>query len=152
MVNQKYFVVKEKNNTITYFEYDKMEGYDFSPKKGMTIADAIHVNKIVIINPSLAQKVAKKKLDLKFRKLLQLLNIIFETDDDSGMAYHEGLNEINKLRTELLNKYRKHLEAEEADLMNKKIDILEQELKTRLYYLQLSCQNDYVNGLDGKAR
>ena len=87
MADKKYFVVKEKNNkTITYFEYDKMEGYDLSPKKGMKIEDAINVNKVVIINPSLAEKVAKKKLDLKFRKLLQLLNIIFETDDDTGTA------------------------------------------------------------------
>ena len=37
---------------------------------------------------------------------------------------------------ELLNKYRKHLEEEEASLMEKKLDILEQELKLRLYYLE----------------
>ena len=88
MLDKKYLIVKEKNDkTITYFEYDKIEGYDLSPKKGVKIEDAINVNKIVIINPSLAQKVAKKKLDLKFRKLVQLLNIIFETDDDTGTAY-----------------------------------------------------------------
>ena len=61
---------------------------------------------------------AKKKFDLKFRKLIQLLNIIFESDDDTGTAYREGLNEVSKLRLELLNKYRKHLEKEEADLRN----------------------------------
>lgn len=153
MLDKKYFVVKEKNNkAITYFEYDKIEGYDLSPKKGMKIEDAINVNKVVIINPSLAEKVAKKKLDLKFRKLVQLLNVIFETDDDTGTAYHEGLNEVSKLRTELLNKYRKHLEEEEADLMDKKLDILEQELKTRLYYLQWNYQNNYSNELSGKSR
>lgn len=153
MLDKKYFVVKEKNNkAITYFEYDTMEGYDLAPKKGMKIEDAINVNKVVIINPSLAEKVAKKKLDLKFRKLVQLLNVIFETDDDTGTAYHEGLNEVSKLRTELLNKYRKHLEEEEADLMDKKLDILEQELKTRLYYLQWNYQNNYSNELSGKSR
>ena len=66
MLDKKYLIVKNKNDkTITYFEYDKMEGYDLSPKKGIKIEDAINVNKIVIINPSLASKVAKKKLDLK---------------------------------------------------------------------------------------
>lgn len=153
MVDKKYFVVKEKNNkTITYFEYDKMEGYDLSPKKGMKIEDAINVNKVVIINPSLAEKVAKKKLNLKFRKLLQLLNIIFETDDDTGTAYHQGLDEVNKLRVELLNKYRKHLSEEEADLMDKKLDILEQELKVRLFYLEQNYQNMYSNSIEGKSR
>ena len=153
MLDKKYFVVKEKNSkVITYFEYDKMEGYDLSPKKGVRIEDAINVNKVVIINPSLAGKVAKKKLDLKFRKLLQLLNIIFETDDDTGTAYYQGLNEVSKLRMELLNKYRKHLEEEEANLMVKKLDILEQELRVRIYYLQQNYQNDYSNSMEGKSR
>ena len=153
MLDKKYFVVKEKNSkVITYFEYDKMEGYDLSPKKGVRIEDAINVNKVVIINPSLAGKVAKKKLDLKFRKLLQLLNIIFETGDDTGTAYYQGLNEVSKLRMELLNKYRKHLEEEEANLMEKKLDILEQELRVRIYYLQQNYQNDYSNSMEGKSR
>lgn len=153
MLDKKYYVVKEKNSkAITYFEYDKMEGYDLSPKKGVKIEDAINVNKVVIINPSLAQKVAKKKVDLKFRKLLQLLNIIFETDDDTGTAYREGLNEVSKLRLELLNKYRKHLEEEEASLIDKKLDILEQELKIRLFYLEQNYQNEYSNSMEGKSR
>lgn len=153
MLDKKYLIVKEKNNkAITYFEYDKMEGYDLSPKKGVKIEDAINVNKVVIINPSLAEKVAKKKLDLKFRKLLQLLNIIFETDDETGTAYHEGLNEINKLRMELLNKYKKHLSDEEEDLMEKKLGILEHELKIRLYHLEHNYQNEYSNSMEGKSR
>ena len=146
MLDKMYYFVKNKNDkAITYFEYDKMEGYDLTPKKGMKIEDAINVNKVVIINPSLAEKVAKKKFDLKFRKLLTLLNIIFESDDDTGTAYQEGLNEVSKLRMELINKYRKHLEKEEADLMNKKLDILEQELKLRLYYLEQNYQENYQN-------
>lgn len=153
MFEKKYLIVKEKNDkTITYFEYDKMEGYDLSPKKGIKIEDAINVNKVVIINPSLAEKVAKKKLDIKFRKLLQVLNIIFETDDDTGTAYREGLNEVSKLRIELLNKYRKHLDDEAVYLMEKKLDILEHELKIRLYYLEQNYQNEYSNSMEGKSR
>lgn len=153
MHDKRYFVVKEKNSkSITYFEYDKMEGYDLSPKKGIKIEDAINVNKVVIINPTLAEKVAKKKMNLKFRKLIQLLNIIFETDDDTGTAYREGLNEVSKLRVEILNKYRKHLSEEEADLMKKKLDILEHELKIRLFYLQDNYQNDYENEIGRKSR
>ena len=46
MLDKKYLIVKEKNDkTITYFEYDKMEGYDLSPKKGMKIQGAGNVNK-----------------------------------------------------------------------------------------------------------
>ena len=137
MLNKKYLIVKKKDEkAITYFEYDKIQGYNLSPKKGLKIEDAIDVNKIVIINPSLANKVAKKKFDLKLKKFLKLLNVIFETDDETGTTYMEALNELSKLRTELLNKYKKHLEQEEYELTEKKLGIIEHELKIRLFYIE----------------
>lgn len=141
MIDKRYFVVKgKKDSAITYFEYDKMEGYDLSPKKNIKIKDAINVNKVVIINPSLMQKVAKKKIDLKFKKLLEFMAIIFDDDDDddttSGEAYREGLNEISKLRLEAKVKYQKYMEEEDYKTLEKKLDILEQELNSRIYYLE----------------
>lgn len=139
VIDKRYLIVKGKNDSsITYFEYDKMEGYDLSPKKNIKIKDAINVNKVVIINPSLMQKVASKKMDSKFKKLLQLMTMIFEGEDDgeTGEAYREGLNEISKLRLEAKVKYEKFMEEEDFQLLNKKLDILEQELKSRIYYLE----------------
>lgn len=139
MIDKRYFVVKgKKDSSITYFEYNKMEGYDLSPKKNIKIKDAINVNKVVIINPSLMNKVASKKMNLKFKKLLEFMTIIFDSDDDStsGDAYREGLNEISKLRLEAKVKYQKYMEEEEYKTLEKKLDILEQELKARLYYLE----------------
>ena len=138
MIDKRYFVVKgKKDSTITYFEYDKMEGYDLSPKKNIKIKDAINVNKVVIINPSLMQKVASKKMNLKFKKLLEYMTIIFDSDDDqSGDVYREGLNEISKLRLEAKVKYKQYMEEEEYNTLEKKLDILEQELNSRIYYLE----------------
>ena len=151
MLDKRYHIIKNsQDKSITYFEYDKMEGYDLSPKKGIKIEDAINVNKVVIINPTLASKVAKKKLDLKFRKLVNLLNIIFETDDETGTAYHQGLDEVNRLRMEIINKYKKYLEDDEFDTMEKKLGILEHELKVRLHFLEQQMQ--YENRKEGKSR
>ena len=121
MFNKRYHIIKDKDDkSITYFEYDKIDGYDFTPKKGIKIEDAINVQKVVIINPTLANKVAKKKVDIKFRKLLQLLNVVFESDDDTGTAYHHGLDEVDRLKQELINKYKKYLEDSEFNTMEKK--------------------------------
>jgi len=153
--DKKYLIVKEKNDSsITYFEYDKMNGYDLSPKKNIKIKDAINVNKVVIINPSLMNKVASKKVNIKFQKLLQMMMIIFDNnDDESGTVYREGLNEISKLRLEANTKYRKYMEQEEFEVLEKKLGILEQELKLRLYYLEQSYQDYYQNELsEGKSR
>lgn len=155
MLDKKYLIVKEKNDkSITYFEYDNMEGYDLSPKKNVKIKDAINVNKVVIINPSLMNKVASKKIDLKFKRLLQLITIIFEDDDTSGNAYREGLNEISKLRLEAKTKYFKYMHQEEVETIEKKLDILEHELKLRLFYLQQQYQFSYdvEHTHEGKSR
>ena len=121
MLDKKYLIVKEKNDSsITYFEYDKMNGYDLSPKKNIKIKDAINVNKVVIINPSLMNKVASKKVNIKFQKLLQMMMIIFDNDDESGTVYREGLNEISKLRLEVNTKYLKYMEQEAFEILEKK--------------------------------
>ena len=151
MISKRYHIIKNKEDkSITYFEYDKLDGYDLSPKKSAKIEDAINVNKIVIINPSLANKVAKKKVDIKFKKLLQLLNIIFETDDETGTAYHQGLDELERLRQELVDKYKKYLEDDEFDTFDKKLGILEHEIKVRLFYLEK--QEEYEMEKEGKSR
>ena len=153
MLDRRYHVIKSKDDkSITYFEYDKMDGYDLSPKKGIKIEDAINVNKVVIINPSLANKVANKKLNIKFRKLVGVLNVIFETDDETGSAYHQGLDEVNRLRMELINKYKKHLSDEEVDIFEKKLGILEHELKIRLHYLEQQMLYREENVKEGKSR
>lgn len=155
MLDKKYLIIKEKNDpAITYFEYDKMQGYDLAPKQNVKIKDAINVSKVVIINPSLMNKVAKKKVDLKFRRLLQLVSVIFEDDDETGSSYREGLNEIQKLRQEARNRYFKYMEEEEIKMIEKKLDILEQELKMRLFYLQQSYQYSYDDeySKEGKSR
>lgn len=143
MLDKRYHIIKNsEDKSITYFEYDKIEGYDMSPKKNAKIEDAINVNKVVIINPSLANKVAKKKLDIKFRRLVELLNTIFESDDDTGTAYHQGLDEVERLRQELMDKYKKHLSDDEFDVMDKKLGILEHEIKVRIFYLEK--EKEYV--------
>ena len=155
MLDKRYHIVKNnKDKSITYFEYDKMDGYDLSPKKGVKIEDAINVNKVVIINHSLASKVAKKKIDIKFRKLVQLLNIIFETSDETGDAYHQGLDEVERLKEELHDKYKKHLDSDEFDTMEKKLGILEHELKVRLFFLEQQLEYDKEREVakEGKAR
>ena len=58
MSNVHYLVVKEKNKkTITYFEYNKLNGFNMtSKKKNIKLKDAINVNKMIIINPSFVEK------------------------------------------------------------------------------------------------
>lgn len=154
MANEfKYFVVKDRNDmSITYFEYDKVEGYDLNPKN-VKIKDAIDVNKMIVVNPSMIEKLAFRKVSAKFEKLVRMLMFVLSesNDDETGETYREALNYITKLRLEVLTKYKNKLKEEDLETMLKKLDILETEVKLRLNYMI-----SYSNSLDlertGKSR
>ena len=62
MSEKHYFINKKnKNNEIIYLDYNKLKGFDFSPKNKIKY-DGIVVNKMVIIKPSMIEKVLKRKI------------------------------------------------------------------------------------------
>ena len=130
MANDKFLVVKEKDNkSIMYFEYDKIDGYRFIPKK-TPFKDCINVNTMIIVNPSLIEKFLEKKANRRFLKIVDFVSRLYEEDDDSD-GYNLVLNEITKFRLELYIKY-KNLSKEKLDLLDKKLFILENQLSLRM--------------------
>ncbi len=145
----KYLVVKTKDQKeIVYMEYDKLTGYDITPKNKKTFADCIQVNKMILIQPSLIEKLVHKKVDRHFKRLLMLVTMLLETDDDTGTSLRECLNEVEKFRLEIKNKYREYLTKEELNLMAKKLMILNEEAKMRLSVLERTVKQEKV----GKSR
>ncbi len=148
---QKFLVVKNKDSKeIKYFEYDKISGYNIKPNPNLKFQDAINVNKMILINPSLIEKMVDKKIKRRFDYLINLLSVVYENDDDTGEGLKLALNEAEKFRTELNNKYRQYINEEKFDLLQKKIAILEDEL-----YLRMQFVLDKVNDIEeekGKSR
>ena len=127
----KFLIVKDnKTKQIKYFDYDKIDGYKLSAKKNYNFFDDINVSRVIIINPSFSEKIARRKMNNKFERLLTMMQVVCE-DDDKGEGLDIVLDEAEKFKMELINKYRKFLEAEELELMYKKIEIVERELDLR---------------------
>lgn len=144
-VISRFLVVKNKDEKeIKYFDYGKLDGYNLVAKKDVHFADAIDVNRVVIINPSFIEKIATKKINNKFEKLINMMQIVCEVgdEDESGEGYRIALNEASKLKTELWNKYRKFIAEKKLALMIKKIEILEDELKLRQELLAKRIQDE----------
>lgn len=148
---QKFLVVKNKDSKeIKYFEYDKISGYNIKPNPNLKFQDAINVNKMILINPSLIEKMVDKKIKRRFDYLINLLSVVYENDDDTGEGLKLALNEAEKFRIELNNKYRQYINEEKFDLLQRKIAILEDEL-----YLRMQFVLDKVNDIEeekGKSR
>ena len=149
---KKFLVVKTKDEkTIKYFEYDKVKGYNIKPKNTVKFEDAINVDKMILINPSLIEKMIDKKVKRKFDYLINLMSIVCDSDDGSSDGLYLALNEAEKFRNEILNKYRKYLEDEKIELLEKKLDILEDELKLRIKYLTYQLEEE-EKSREGKSR
>jgi len=150
----KFLIVKdEKTKEIRYFDYDKIDGYNLKAKKNTNFFDDINVSRVIIINPSFSEKIANKKMDAKFERLLTMMNIVFE-EDDTGEGLEIVLNEANKFRMELINKYRKYIKAEKLALMLKKLEIVEKELALKKKAIEYTAgYGEYEEELTtGKSR
>ena len=148
MSDVRYLVVKEKDKkTVTYFEYDKLDGYRMTPKnKNIKLRDAINVNKMVIINPSFIEKLINKKINSKIKTLINMISSIYESDDDDPAgSLMQALNEVEKFKREMINKYLNYMSKEQVDLLEKKINILETEVMNHAYRLNEQLFNQYEN-------
>ena len=133
MNNKNYYISKDNDTKETvYFEYDKMDGYKVSPKTKKT--NSIEVSKIVFVNPELSEKIIRKKIDNKIAFLLEQLRQIEEDEDggDEGMISRTLMN-AEKLRMQIINNYVKYLGHTYESYTLKKIQIIVERLKYKLY-------------------
>lgn len=144
-INNRFYIVKDKDSKeIRYFDYEKLDGYNLKAKEKIHFEDAIDISRMIIINPTFIEKIATKKINGKFDKFINMMSIVcsMEDSDETGECYRIALDEANKLRMELLNKYKKYISEEKLELMLKKIEILEDELKLRLNIMESSMNRD----------
>lgn len=133
-VSKRFVVTKDEiTNAISYLEYEKLSGFDVKPKGNITIDDMINVEKMVIINPSLIEKLIDKKCKKTLEKILNMTAYIYnEVDDsDSDEGLNLILNEIAKFKSLLEKKYCEYMKEKKYKLLLKKLEIIENEVKLR---------------------
>ncbi|MCI6265713.1 MAG: hypothetical protein MR598_02570 [Erysipelotrichaceae bacterium] len=127
-----YLYRNQKSGEILYLEYDKIKGYPITPKT--KIEDAIAVNKIIFVNPTLSEKLIRKKVEIKIRYLLKMLEE-FEEDPSGG---EEGtikatLMDAERLKLNIINNYVKYLGNTYGSFSIKKIQVIINQLRIKLY-------------------
>lgn len=160
MQTKRYVIQKEEKGAekIT-FSRKKMEGFRVTPHNRV-IHPGIAVNSMLLIKPSLIEKLLKKKnqrkLDYYLQYIISLMDNSDGTDDDS--VFRTALNDLTRYREIVEYKYRKYLDDKYINLLLKKIDLLEHEIKSRvLYREQMKSYQTYQpiieeNEKTGKSR
>ena len=157
MTRENYFVERNhETDEVVYLEYDKIDGYEITPKTKME--DAISVKKVVFASPSMSSKIIKKKINNIITKLLEFIENI--DDGTDGESIRENLMKAEKLRVSIITKYIKYLGNNYSSLTLKKLELMVSKLESELYkkeikdrYLDYLMYNSYQESNNkGKGR
>lgn len=153
MKPSKKFIVKKdaKTEVITYMEYENLKGFNVKPKHNINFEDMINVEEMIVINPGLIEKLVDKKCKRTFEKIITMISIASEEDDDEGDAsFMLILDEIERFKNLIINKYKNYIEEKEYETLLKKLDILKAEIEHRRNYI-LEKELNYETSKKGKS-
>lgn len=152
MDKQTKFIVKKDNQTdvITYMEYENIKGLNIKPKHNKNFEDMINVDEMIIINPSLIQKLIEKKCKKSMERILKMISIIFEDDSDDDTPFMLALTEIERFKNLLISKYKDYMEEKEYEIQLKKLELIKQEIEERRKYI-IEKQLEYEHTKKGKS-
>lgn len=151
---KKYATTKDKFSKQSFvISSTKLNGYKVKPKN-QVLYDGIKVNSLLMVKPSFIEKVLKKK---NKRKIEYYLNYIIELlDEEDGEAtptnLSEALNDLAHYRDIIKYKYCKYLDDKYVELLLRKIDLLEHQLKAKIIYYTYEIPAYEQEETKGKSR
>ena len=146
-----YLIVREANDNylIEYDELRRIKGFLMSRRNKLFSVCDCEVKNILIVNKKLAHPFVSDMVTKKYERFIKKITELLISDDESGDAFREALNQIEKFRMELKNKYRDFLMKKEMELMSKQLTTLQKEANVRLMELQ---HNYYMMMQSGRGK
>lgn len=124
-----YTLVKE-NDYVRLSNYHTNVSYVIDEKE---VKD-LKLSNVLIVNDDLIDQYIMKRINDRFKKILENIASIYEDDDDDTTdSLMKALNQVEKFKMELINKDRKYIEKEHIELISKKVKIIEKELQDKMY-------------------
>lgn len=145
---QKYNHIK-KNKILDGIDFSLFNGFMMASKNKVFHIYDSDIREIKVMNKRLANPLVSRKVAKKYERLIsRLTDLLVNEDDDSGECPREVLNQIEKFRLEIKNKYRMFLEKNELEKMSKQLMLLQKEANKRL----LEIQNSYLEYTSSNKR
>lgn len=129
---------KEKKILTPKEELINIDGFLMASKRKVFKINGAEIREIKVVNKKLANPLVYKKVLQKYNILINLLTDLLVGDDDSGDSYREALNQIEKFRLEIKNKYRRYLKKNELEKMSKQLMTLKKEANKKIIELRNS--------------
>lgn len=139
----------KKNKILDGIDFTLFDGFMMASKNKIFHIQNSDIREIKVMNKKLANPLVSRKVFKKYDQLIsRLTDLLVEEDDDSGECPREVLNQIEKFRLEIKNKYRVFLQKKELEKMSKQLLLLQKEANKRL----LEIQNSYLEYTSSNRR
>ncbi|MDO4996065.1 MAG: hypothetical protein Q4E69_02690 [Bacilli bacterium] len=144
-----YYSNKKTHSSIDEIKLIDIDGFLMKSKKGYKVKGEV-INNIKVVNTKLANFPIEYELMKKYDKLCEKLVDLLADDDDSGDSYREALNQIERFKLELKNRYLAYVDKKMAQNMNTILKEMKLKAEGKLLEMQI---NYYKNEMEnGKSR
>ena len=127
-----------------YLVIEKSFTYNGDLTLGKELTIKSHDNKVSIYSLDIQKVFISNKVYKKYLKLLKLVDFYLTSDDDTGTALEEALNEIERFRQLVKNKYKAYLLDQTLKEMSLELQKKVMDVKKRLIYIETK-DYDYTN-------
>ena len=137
--------VKTKGKIIDMID---INGFPMGSKDKIFKINNCKIRRIKIANKKLANPLASKKVMKQYNKLIEYLTEALIDEDDDGETCREALNQIEKFRLQIKNKYREFLKQKELEKMSKQLVLLKKELLKK----EIQIRDSYLEYMESNRR
>ena len=125
-----------------------INGFPMGSKDKVFKINNNNIREIKISSRKLANPLASKKVMKQYNKLIEFLTDALLDEDDDGETCREALNQIEKFRLIIKNKYRDFLKKKEIEKMSKQLVLLQKELLKK----EILIRESYLEYMDTNKR
>ena len=115
------------------------DSYNFLPNNKVKKSDLASINKVMVVEPTFINSLAKANVEKKIKILMKQANIVLNDEtDDEGAIY--VLGELQRMQELLLSQYAKYLGIEYVSLMQIKLEAIKNGINAKLM-AKMNIQN-----------
>ncbi len=151
---KKYIIDKDNPNEKLLYYNVGVVGLSVTPNKSVP-GYKITAKKLTLVDPDLREAYIKqkinKKIDRVIKFMIKILNDEDTSDEDAGIV----LDEINKLKGIIINKYKEYMIESEYKSLLTKLILIEEEFKknyNQKTYLNYMTNSVYEEAIQGRGR
>lgn len=151
---KKYIIDKDNPNEKLLYYNVNVVGLSVTPNKSVPGYNVI-AKKLTLVDPELREAYIKqkinKKIDRVIKFMIKILNDEDTSDEDAGIV----LDEINKLKGIIINKYKEYMIESEYKALLTKLILIEEEFKknyNQKTYLNYMTNSVYEEVIQGRGR